>query len=56
MNSSLLIRSKDRGGEGVFAEVTAENAGWTFLNMQSRRMNAGSKFSGKAGDQEIEEQ
>jgi 5-deoxy-glucuronate isomerase len=53
MNSSLLIRSKDRGGEGVFAEVTAENAGWTFLNMQARRMNAGSTFSGKTGDQEI---
>jgi 5-deoxy-glucuronate isomerase len=53
MNSSLLIRSSDRGGEGVFAEVTAEKAGWTFLNMQARRMNAGSIFSGKTSDQEI---
>ena len=53
MNSSLLIPSSDRGSEGVFAEVTAENAGWTYLNMQARRMNAGSSFSGKTGAQEI---
>lgn len=53
MNSPLLIRSGDRGGEGSFAEVAAEQADWTYLNMAARRMNAGSTFSGRTGDQEI---
>ncbi|MFO7320752.1 MAG: 5-deoxy-glucuronate isomerase [Chloroflexota bacterium] len=47
---TMLIRSKDSGGTGVFAEVSAEQAGWEFLNMQARRLNAGQTYSGNTGD------
>lgn len=53
MTSPLLVRTTDQGAEGIFTEVTAEKAGWHYLNMSARRMNAGSSYSGKTGDQEI---
>lgn len=53
MNGSLLLLSNDSGGEGVFAEVSAERARWEYLNMTARRLNAGSSYHGQTGDQEI---
>lgn len=47
---TMLVRSKDTGGTGIFAEVTAEQAGWEFLNMQARRLNKGDTWSGSTGE------
>ena len=52
MPSPLLIRSSDRGETGVFAGVTAEEAGWEHLNMAVRRLKAGMAFGGRTGDYE----
>ncbi len=49
---TMLIKSKDTGKTGVFAEVSAEQAGWEFLNMQARRLNKGETWSGETGDAE----
>ena len=42
---TMLIKSQDTGGTGVFAEVRAEQAGWQFLNMQVRRLNRGETWT-----------
>jgi 5-deoxy-glucuronate isomerase len=49
---TMLIRSKDTGGTGVFAEVSAEKAGWQYLNMAARRLNRGEKWAGSTDDYE----
>ncbi|MEP7292257.1 MAG: 5-deoxy-glucuronate isomerase, partial [Chloroflexota bacterium] len=49
---TLLIRSKDTGSVGVFAEVSAAQAGWDFLNMAARRLNTGETWRGSTGDNE----
>src|SRR4029079_3948438 len=49
---TMLIRSKDTGKTGVFAEVSAEQAGWEWLNMSARRMNAGEKWQGNTSEYE----
>ena len=43
---TMLVRSRDTGGTGVFAEVTAAGAGWEFLNMAARRLHAGETWRG----------
>lgn len=52
MMSKLLIRSKDTGQSGVFAEVTAEQAGWDFLNMAALRLFSGQTYAGEVGAHE----
>lgn len=47
---TMLIRSKDAGGSGIIAEVSAAQAGWDYLNMAARRLNKGDKYSGHTGD------
>ncbi|MDX2161135.1 MAG: 5-deoxy-glucuronate isomerase [bacterium] len=49
---SLLITAKDTGGAGIFAEVSAAQAGWEYLNMAARRMNRGETWSAHTGDHE----
>jgi 5-deoxy-glucuronate isomerase len=49
---SMLIRSKDKGDYGIFAEVTAAQAGWQYLNMAARRMQAGEVWASNTGDDE----
>lgn len=49
---NMLIRSKDTGKTGVFAEVSAAQAGWEWLNMAARRMNTGEKWTGNTGGYE----
>lgn len=49
---SLLVRSKDEGKTGVFASVTAQEAGWQYLNMAARRQNKGDTWGGNTGDNE----
>ena len=50
--SKLLIRSKENGQSGVFAEVSAEQAGWDFLNMAALRLFSGQTCSGEVGSHE----
>jgi 5-deoxy-glucuronate isomerase len=49
---TMLIKSQDTGGTGVFAEVRAEQAGWDLLNVQVRRMNKGMRWFHQAGEYE----
>lgn len=49
---SLLIRSKDQGKTGVFASVTAQEAGWDYLNMTARRLSKGDTWRGSTSDNE----
>jgi 5-deoxy-glucuronate isomerase len=49
---NMLIRSQDRGGSGVFARVSAEAAGWEYLNMAALRLNKGEKYADKVGEHE----
>ncbi len=48
----MLIRSKDNGGTGIFAEVTAQQAGWELLNMTARRLAQGERWAGHTGANE----
>lgn len=50
MTGTLLIQSKDQGGTGVFAEVSAQQAGWQYLNMAARRLNRGQRWQGTTGE------
>ncbi|MCW5866809.1 MAG: 5-deoxy-glucuronate isomerase, partial [Candidatus Eremiobacteraeota bacterium] len=50
--SKLLIRSRDTGQSGVFAEVSAAEAGWDFLNMAALRLFAGETYRGSVGEHE----
>lgn len=43
---TMLVRSRDTRGSGIFAEVTAQGAGWEFLNMQARRLHTGETWRG----------
>lgn len=49
---TMLIHSHDVGGSGVFTEVSSVQAGWDFLNMAARRLNAGERWQGSTGDNE----
>jgi 5-deoxy-glucuronate isomerase len=51
-SETLLIKSQDQGGSGVFAKIDAIQAGWEFLNMAALRLNRGEKFTGEVGDHE----
>ncbi len=46
---TMLLRSRDSGDTGIYAEVSAEQAGWDYLNMAARRMNAGEIWRGTTG-------
>lgn len=48
----MLIRSKDSGGNGIIAEVTAQQAGWELLNMTARRLAQGERWAGHTGANE----
>lgn len=52
MTSNLLIRSRDDGSTGIFAQVNAAQAGWQYLNMAARRLNTGMTYSGSTGNYE----
>lgn len=41
---TMLIRSKDKGGAGTFAGLSAAQAGWEYLNMAAVRLNKGGTF------------
>ncbi len=47
---TMLVKAKDSGSTGIFAEVSAQQAGWDYLNMAARRLNAGERYSGSTGD------
>ncbi len=48
----MLIQSTDTGQMGVFAEVTAQQAGWELLNMTARRLNRGDRWAGQTAGHE----
>ena len=37
-SETMLVKSKDSGGSGIFAEVSAGQAGWDYLNMAAMRL------------------
>src|ERR1700712_130034 len=47
---TMLIRSKDDGKDGIFAEVSSAQAGWDYLNMAARRLNAGQRWGASTGE------
>lgn len=47
---NMLIRSKDHVSTGIFAQVSAQQAGWAYLNMAARRFNKGEKWQSNTGD------
>src|SRR5436305_391001 len=49
---NLLLKSRDMGTRGIFAEVTPAQAGWEYLNMAALRLNRGEKYTGDVGDHE----
>jgi len=49
---SMLVKSTDTGATGVFCEVSAQGAGWDYLNMAARRLNSGETYSANTGDYE----
>ncbi|MEO8608380.1 MAG: 5-deoxy-glucuronate isomerase [Chloroflexota bacterium] len=51
-SETMLVRSKDAGDSGIFAHVTAEEAGWQYLNLAARRMKLGEVWSENTGDYE----
>lgn len=46
----MLVRGKKIDDSGIFAEISADAAGWDYLNMAARRMNAGETWQGNTGD------
>ena len=51
-SETMLIKSQDKGGSGEFARVSAEQAGWEYLNMSAMRLNRGESFSTNTRDHE----
>jgi 5-deoxy-glucuronate isomerase len=49
---TMLVRSQDTGSNGVFAQITAEQAGWQYLNMAARRLGQGERWDGSTGEYE----
>lgn len=47
---TMLVKSVDTGGTGEFARISAERAGWEYLNMSAVRLNKGERFSQNTGD------
>ena len=44
-SETMLVKSKDAGASGIFAEVSAGQAGWDYLNMAAMRLRRGESFS-----------
>ena len=44
-SETMLVKSKDSGESGIFAEVSAGQAGWDYLNMAAMRLRRGESFS-----------
>jgi 5-deoxy-glucuronate isomerase len=49
---TMLIKSQDTGGTGVFARVDAQQAGWEYLNMAAIRLNKGETYATNVGEHE----
>ena len=52
MTDSLLIKPIDTNANGTFASVTAEQAGWDYLNMDAFRLSKGQTRSGQTNGYE----
>ena len=44
-SETMLVKSKDSGDSGIFAEISAGQAGWEYLNMAAMRLRRGESFS-----------
>lgn len=49
-SETMLVKSKDTGGSGIFAEVNTADAGWEYLNMAALRLNKGERFMDNTRD------
>ena len=49
-SETMLVKSRDKGASGTFAEVSARQAGWDFLNMAARRLARGESYGANTGD------
>ncbi|MFN8528348.1 MAG: 5-deoxy-glucuronate isomerase [Anaerolineae bacterium] len=49
---TMLVKSRDTGKTGVFAEISTAQAGWDTLNMAARRLNKGDVWGAHTGDYE----
>src|SRR5579862_6477123 len=49
---TMLIKSRDKGTSGIFAEISAAQAGWEYLNMAAIRLNKAENYSGDVGKHE----
>jgi 5-deoxy-glucuronate isomerase len=49
---NVLIQANDNGNPGVFAAVSAVQAGWNLLNMEARRLDQGQRWRGNTSDHE----
>lgn len=52
-SETMLVRSHRAGREAVFASLTAEQAGWEFLNMAARCLRKGERWSHSSGNCEF---
>lgn len=50
---TMLVRSQDNGRASVFAQVSAAQAGWNYLNMAARRLHAAQLWAGETGEHEM---
>ena len=51
-SETMLVKSKDKGKSGIFTEISAERAGWDYLNMAAMRLHKGESFSVQTRDHE----
>ncbi|MCU0513459.1 MAG: 5-deoxy-glucuronate isomerase [Anaerolineae bacterium] len=51
--ANLLIKASDSGADGIFASVTAAQAGWQYLNMQARRLHPGAVYQDSTAAEEM---
>jgi 5-deoxy-glucuronate isomerase len=51
-SENLLVRAKDAGQTGVFSSVSAQQAGWDYLNMAAMCMNRGEIYEDTTRDNE----
>jgi 5-deoxy-glucuronate isomerase len=49
---NLVQRSRDNGQTGIFASVSAAQAGWQYLNMAALRLNNGQSYASQTGEHE----
>jgi 5-deoxy-glucuronate isomerase len=50
---TMLVKSKDKGQSGIFASITAADAGWEYLNLKALRLNKEQPYSDSTENCEV---